>query len=93
MPNGRGLLYDRRPVPPDGYDERQRYRIFLVRDGDPLREVASAGTPTALGLALVTMHEDCLAAGGHLWDDGRIGIQDDLTGEWIVHPWPRGLRS
>jgi hypothetical protein len=61
-----------------------RFRIY-TRVYDDLRCVAAAGTPEALGVALVTM-----GAEGE-FDGYLVGLMDrpsdDEPGRWIVKPW------
>ncbi len=73
-----------------------RYRIYGRRE--QLNCVAAAPSMTAVGLAILTLHEDCKRVGGTFADYGVLGILDTLghgahaerpgpTGEWIVLPW------
>jgi hypothetical protein len=71
-------------------DEEHRYRIY-ARKGRDLKVLAGAGSPEALGVALVTLHQDQLDLGGGktLGDLGAIGVLDAVAGRWIILPWHR----
>lgn len=51
--------------------------------------LAAAGSPEALGVALVALHADNMTQGRRLYEEGYIGILDAVEGRWIVLPWPR----
>lgn len=69
--------------------EEERFRIY-ARAGGELTLLATAGTPAALGVALMTQDEDCRAAGLRgIIDIGAIGIQDCIDRRWVVMPWHR----
>lgn len=76
-------------------DEANRYHLFAVI-GDERKLLATAASGPAIGLALVTLHEDAKAIGRRLVDEGRIGVLDVMPGgkpgrrgEWIVQPYDR----
>jgi hypothetical protein len=72
--------------------EEERFRIY-ARAGGELTLLATAGTPQALGLALMTQDEDCRAAGLRgIIDIGAIGVLDAVESRWIVMPFHRGER-
>lgn len=65
-------------------DEEERYRIVKLADtelGDFPITVATAPTPEALGVALVTLAEE-----GELQDEA-IGVLDTIARRWLVNPW------
>ena len=75
--------------------EEERYRLYAVI-GHERRILATAPSGAAIGLAIVTLHEDARSIGRRLADLGRIGILDvmpdgqpSVRGEWIVQPWDR----
>src|SRR3990172_6338070 len=77
-------------------DERNRFRIYRVKDGGEPELVATAATPGAVGLALVTLGRE-----GE-FDDQAVGVLDALadpekaTGSWVLTPWcaaPRELSA
>lgn len=71
-----------------------RYRLVAVV-GYTRRVLAAAPDGPGIGQAIVTLHEDALAVGRRLCDEGRIGVLDVLPdsgrpdGDWIVLPWDR----
>lgn len=76
-------------------DERHRYRIYAVVEGDRT-VLATTDCAAGVGLALVTIHEDQKSIGRRLCDHGRIGVLDVMPdgrphprGEWIVQPYDR----
>ena len=73
------------------YGPEERYRIYAVRDDDPRTPVLLATAPDAeaLGVALVTLDSDAREAGGHVYDDGAIGVLDGLLRRWLILPWSR----
>lgn len=72
-------------------DEEHRYRIY-ARTGDGLRVLACAGSPEALGVAIVQLDEDEKERGLRLVDLGAIGVLDAVAGRWIILPWHRNER-
>jgi hypothetical protein len=69
-------------------DEANRYRIY-ARRGDALNVLATAGSPEALGVALVQLDSDAAEVGERLSDSGAIGVLDAVARRWIVLPWYR----
>lgn len=73
-------------------DDEHRYRIYARRGSGrtiELEVLACAGSPEALGLALVTLDEDEKEHGRRLIDLGAIGVLDAVDRRWIVMPWHR----
>jgi len=77
-------------------DERNRFRIYRVKDGGEPELVATAATPEAVGVALVTLGRE-----GE-FEDHAVGLLDALadpekaTGSWVLTPWcaaPRELSA
>lgn len=73
-------------------DEEYRFRIYARRGRGrtmALDVLACAGSPAALGVALVTLDEDEREHGRRLCDHGAIGVLDAVARRWIVLPWHR----
>jgi hypothetical protein len=69
---------------PASYMPEERYRIYRRR-GRTLTQLATAPTAQAMGLAVVTLHEE-----GE-WDDrDRVGVIDGDTRAWVVNPFVSG---
>ena len=66
-----------------------RTRRFMDVVSDRSTVIGVRGAFTGLGLALITLHEDAKAAGRRLVDEGKIGILDAVTGDWLILPWHR----
>lgn len=63
--------------------EEERYRIYTYKAGDPSGSIlCTAGTPEALGLALVTMHDEREFPPGT-----AVGVLDAVNRKWIINPW------
>lgn len=77
-------------APDDLYprDDEHRYRIY-ARRGDDLRVLACAGSPEALGVALVCLDDDQGGLGERLYELGQIGVLDAVRGRWLILPWTR----
>lgn len=89
-PIRRGKKTDRRydEIAPRGIGP-QRYRLYRLRAGD-LQLLATAEDGEAVGLALVTLHDEGEFSGS----DDSVGILDTATdpGHWIVNPFTLGRR-
>lgn len=69
-------------------DEEHRYRIY-ARRGSEIEVLACAGSPEALGVALVQLDEDERERDRRLVDLGAIGVLDAVASRWIILPWHR----
>jgi hypothetical protein len=69
-------------------DDEHRYRIY-ARHGDEIEVLAVAGSPAALGVAVVQLDEDEADRGRRLVDLGAIGVLDAVRGRWLIMPWHR----
>lgn len=79
---------DRMLGPPEAPPDEERYRIYQVRDADELVLVATAPTPAAVGMALVTLSDE-----GEFGDGSRVGVLDSERRRWIVLPWMTQTRE
>jgi hypothetical protein len=69
-------------------DAEHRYRIY-ARHGEEIEVLACAGSPEALGVAIVQLDEDERDRGRRLVDLGAIGVLDAVAGRWLIMPWHR----
>lgn len=73
-------------------DEEHRYRLYARRGRGrnvELDVLACAGSPQALGLAIITLDQDEAERGRRLVDLGAIGVLDAVEHRWIIQPWHR----
>lgn len=69
--------------------ERERFRIYRVRNGGDPEIVATVSSPEAIGVALCTLGTE-----GE-FDDTCVGVMDSMSrfdgrkwvGKWLVKPW------